>query len=52
MLGASMVVKGVDGKQLDWDYILMVKLMIFADVLNIGCERKAKANYSNFGLSN
>ena len=43
--------KGVSGK-LDWDYVLKVKLMIFAEVLNIGCERKAKASYSNFSLSN
>lgn len=24
----------------------MVKLMIFVEVLNIGCERKKKANFS------
>lgn len=49
MFGVNMVVKGLSGKQLDWDYILMVQLMISADVLNTECERKAKANYSNFG---
>lgn len=36
VFGARLVVKGVSGK-LDWDCILMVKLMIFVEVLNIGC---------------
>ena len=45
--------EGVSEKWLDWDYILKVKLMISADTLDIGCERKAKViDYSNFGLSN
>lgn len=53
MFGARIVVEGTSEKWLNWDYILKVKLLISANILDIGCARKAKAmDYSNFGLSN
>lgn len=43
MLGARIVVEGISEKWLNWDYILKATLLIFANALDIGCERKATA---------